>query len=259
MRDPHLLFLDASHRHATRNEQDSGHRHAGFLQSLGCAGGPPRPIALTPNEEWRIPGIETGHKEAYEFGDVGCVFPRTVELVRVLRLRRSTEPGADGIDEDEVGELQPGAIVGLEHTVAIRRIERSVRRANAFGPEPQKVHQHGVGAGAAVPQEGQWPRLRRSATVQLVIREEDVPPYFAGFVQANRQPARVCGILQESAVDRYRVPSGGKLRGGRLGDPLRGSLGPRHVLGGGRSQADACQRRGRCHGDHPRDDEAVRT
>ena len=144
------------------------------------------------------------------------------------RDQRTAEPGADGIDEDEVGEVEPGAGI-IEQAGGIRRAVAFVAELDVLGTDCAQVEIDGRSARAAV--EGK----SYGAVLALhgVGGEDYVARFFAFVIDGKGSDGRL--ILEGFAVQLDA------LRGVRVGGQGRLFFGGlivffRRVFGGGGSR-----------------------
>ena len=80
-------------------------------QVLAQGRGPGRPVALAGQELGAGPALVAGRVKADELADPAHVLLHAGELLLLLARRRPAEAGADGVDEDQVGGVEPGVLV----------------------------------------------------------------------------------------------------------------------------------------------------
>jgi len=200
------------HRQTAGDQNDARDANAAFFQRLRRSGGAPRAVALAGDEERCVQEIESRPKRPDELGG-GCdVAECVVELGRVLRLRRSREPRADRIDEDEIGERQPRRVVVVQLERHRRGMRRVVWRAQPSRTEADEVHGRRVRPGTSIPYEDQGPLRLTRRPIHRVRHESEMTVHLTGVVVADRQEADARGITQHRSVDTNLMTRGRQIR-----------------------------------------------
>jgi len=139
-----------------RHEDDPGQVHAETppLKVAGETRGPRGPVAF-PQDEFRgQPPVVSSDVETDELPDGFNVFLDAVELLRFFPGKSPAESRGDGVDADDVGNVQ-------ESVRVVDQLERRGKGAalivehDLLGAECSKVEPDRGGAGAAVESEGQ--------------------------------------------------------------------------------------------------------
>src|SRR5262249_24114219 len=157
----------------------------------------------------RVPALVLGGPETDEVSDPADVFLEAVELVGVGALYGTGVAGRDGVDEDQVGDIEPGKLVVDE---LVRRrgdgglagVFIGVGEVHAPGADAAQVQPDRGGAGAAVEAVddragGGLDGIGAGVRKPRVGREEDVGLGFA-FVIGLIEVAGGRGVLDELAV-----------------------------------------------------------
>src|ERR1019366_9103691 len=138
------------------------------------------------------------NKLCHRFGIANCI----EELCRVFRFRKPAVSRADRIDEDQVGEVEPGLLVVLQVRLNRQRRAGRVRGTHlqAPGPEAHQLHLRRGRAGSPVPDKRQWPRWITGRTIQGVRDEKHVSVRFIGNIIDYRKAARRGSIFERLAI-----------------------------------------------------------
>ena len=106
-----LVRVEAPERQREADEDRAGHARAATFEHIGDTRRTRHAVALTGENKWRIVGIEAVAIDADELRHRFRIAARLVELWSVFGFDRAAVTRANGIDEDEIGEIQPGAVI----------------------------------------------------------------------------------------------------------------------------------------------------
>ena len=165
----------------------------------GQARGPRRAVALAHQEQRRAPALVAGEVEPDELSHRLDVPLDAPELLPQLRLGGAAVARAHGVDEDDVGQIQPGMLV-VHQLVGRRRHHAVLAHLHPLGSHRPEMKPDGSGARAAVEREHQGPPLRTAGAIGRVGHEEDVGlglPRLA----LERNQARGDRVLEHLAAD----------------------------------------------------------
>ncbi len=154
------------------DEDDAVEGNALLDEGAGQAGRACRPVAFADQKQRRGPPVAACQVEADELADGLDVAVEIPELRSQLRLRGPAVAGADRVDEDEIGAIEPRLLV-VDQRERRRRHPAVIEHADATGAERAEVKPDRRGAGAAV--EGEHQRALRGIgdAVQGVRDVED--------------------------------------------------------------------------------------
>ncbi len=127
--------LEVEHR---RDQDDPGRRDPPVQQRVGQprrAGGS---VALAHQIDRRTPALVSRQEQPDELADRINVAPEPVKLAVQLRLHRPAETGADGVDEDQVGVVEPGRAV-LDQPERRRRELAAIGEGHPLWPERSEM------------------------------------------------------------------------------------------------------------------------
>ena len=147
------------------------------------------PVALADQEEWRAPALVAAEVEADELAHRFDVALNAPELLAQLRLHRPAVPGPHGVDEDEVGLVEPALIV-VDELIGRRRHAAVVEHLHALGADRPQVQPYRGGAGPAVEREHQRPLRRGAGALGGIGHEEDPRLGVAGLALERHRAGR---------------------------------------------------------------------
>src|SRR5215831_20123717 len=153
-------------------------------------------VAFADEIERRFVDVVPEAIDANELGDRFGIAAALVKLRGVFGLHRAAIAGADGVDEDEVGEGEPRILVVDERSAGGRQARHGAGgESDAPGSETEEMDKAGVGAGAAIPQKSERARRRPGWPIERVRDVEHVGVDVAGVVIADRNEASLGGVL----------------------------------------------------------------
>jgi hypothetical protein len=194
-------------RQRQADEHRPAHTSPATLERFGDRSRARHAVAFTRQKQRGIVRVKAVSIDANELGDRLRVAARLIELGSVLGFDRPAVAGADGIDEDEIGEVEPAAAVVHRH-----RWRSGCTRPETPRSKPQQMDERRTGAGAAIPEKRERPGRCRGRPLHRVGGKEHLAVHLAGLVVANREPARARRVAERCAADHH-------LTGGRH-DPL---------------------------------------
>src|SRR5262249_46041448 len=122
------------------------------------------------------------------------------ELCGIFRFGRATKAGADRVDKDQVGLVEPGRLIVFQFALDIRRPGRITAR-DPLWSECRKMEERRISARPAIPQKHEWPRLIRRRPVKQVSDKEHVAMNFTGLVVSYGQVPGVSRVFQRSLAE----------------------------------------------------------
>ena len=159
-----------------------------LLQRAHEAGGAHRAVALADDVLGRRPAVLLVHEGVEEISDRLDVGELAVELVQVFALHHAAEAGADGVDVDDVCDIEDRVRVVLE-TRGRLLLETVVVIGHVTRAGEAEVHPHRRGAGAAVEREHQRTLAGVGHIVLRVVHVEHLRDHLP--VLADRDPAEL--------------------------------------------------------------------
>src|ERR1051326_836926 len=166
-------------------------------------GGTGGAVAFADHKERRGPALIAAEVETDEFADGFDIAAQAEEFARLVALNGAAVAGAHGIDEDQIGLVEPGVFI-VDQLIRRRRHHAVRLHAYALGSDGAEVQPHGSRAGAAVEREGKRTVLGGLA-VQRVGDVEDVRLDLAGVDVFERHHAGRRRVVESLAADLHFV------------------------------------------------------
>jgi hypothetical protein len=171
-----------------RGHQDPGNENALVaLQQTRDFGGAKATVALAQDEFRRTGSAVLGDVQRDDFRHRLGVAVHAPECPGAIGLGGPAPASADGIDQDEIGESEPGLrIVHQTDIGAVTAVHAELGDPRADQPEVQKRR---CGARAAVEHERHRP-CRRTGRFRRISRIEDRSRPVAGLIEQRKRPGR---------------------------------------------------------------------
>ena len=191
--------------------QDGGHEQhavegdAGAIDQVAAqTGGARRAVTLPDQVERGSPPLVPGQVQPDELADAADVLLQAPELLAVGLGLRAAVPGSHRVDEDQVGEVEPGGLV-VHERVGGRRQAAVFQHLHPPGAERAQVEPDRRRARAAVERESERTVRGSAVAVGGVGDVEDLALRFTG-VRTDRQRAGRSGVTERSSPYHDLVP-----------------------------------------------------
>ncbi len=197
---PHGRPLDVLQIQGGGDEDEPDGIDPGILKDPGQPRAPDPPVAFPGDEDGGMEAVHDRQELKDEVGHGPEVLPDAPELPGIDVAEGPAVAGPDGIDEDEVREIEEGVRV-LHDAVRGREKDRSVvAPADRLRTQGRQVQVHGGRSRPAVEGEGQGADFPLPGVLLPVIDEEDLRARFPRRRIGNGEKPRRGGVGQGFAV-----------------------------------------------------------